>query len=157
MHATPLQPAFRDALDDFIRHANDGGTEPPAALADFLAERKEQTFQQILWDFIREDGRPESEIYEAAGLTSTRFSRIRSDRDYRPDKITALSFAIALRLSLKNTETLLAAAGFVLSASNKADLIIRYCLDNGITDIYQINDALFTYRQPLVCGVVYED
>lgn len=157
MHATPLPPAFRDGLDEFLRHVGDDTVEPPAALADFLAKEKEQTFQQTLWDFIRRDGRPESEIYGAAGLTPSRFSRIRSDREYRPDKITAISLAIALRLSLRNTEELLAAAGFVLSSSNQGDLIVRYCLDNGITDVYRINDALFTYRQPLVCGVVYED
>lgn len=157
MHATPLDPTLKDALDEFIRLAEDGGAEPPAALAAFLEKAKEQTFQQTLWDYIREDKRTESEIYAAAGLTASRFSRIRSDREYRPDKNTAVSLAIALRLSLKDTVKLLGAAGFTLSSSSKSDLIVRYFLENGITDVYKINDALFTYRQPLVCGVVYED
>ena len=59
------------------------------------------------------------------------------------------SFAIALELSLDEAKDLLASAGFALSRSSKTDVIIAYFLQNRIYDMFEINDILNAYGQPV--------
>ena len=68
--------------------------------------------------------------------------------DYKPKKSTALSFAIALELSLDETLDLIGRAGFTLSHSSKFDVIIEFFLQEGIYDMFTINNALFAFGEP---------
>ena len=63
---------------------------------------------------------------------------------------TAVAFAIALRLDFPTMEDLLSRAEIAFSPSNKFDLIITYCVNNGIYDIFEINAILFKYGQPIL-------
>ena len=36
-------------------------------------------------------------------------------------------------------------AGFALSHSNKADIVVEYCIRAGLYDIFQINELLFRF------------
>jgi len=60
------------------------------------------------------------------------------------------AFALALRLSPEDTQTLLASAGFALSSSAPFDLIIRFFIERGVYDLFQINDALDAFGQPIL-------
>lgn len=123
--------------------------EPPAGLAGFVASA-DPTFSQLLLRHIRESGLGEIDVYKRAHVDRKHFSKIRSSSSYQPTKVTVIAFALALQLSTASTENLLKSAGYSLSKSTEFDLIIRYFLDRKSYDLFQINEALFEFNQPLL-------
>lgn len=118
---------------------------------DDLINQMEETFSQRLLRMIDERGMTDSEAYTKAYVDRRHFSKIRKDVDYTPNKKTVLAFAIALELSLDEAKDLLRSAGFALSRSSKTDIIVAYFLQNKIYDMFEINDVLDAYGQPVFC------
>ena len=116
---------------------------------DNLMDQLEETFSQRLLRMIDERGMTDSEAYTKAYVDRRHFSKIRKDVNYVPNKKTVLAFTIALELSLDEAKDLLGSAGFALSRSSKTDIIVAYFLQNKIYDMFEINDVLDAYGQPV--------
>jgi len=117
---------------------------------DDLLEHLDESFSDTLLHLIQQKGRTEVEIYKRANLDRKHFSKIRTGGGYVPSKKTILALAVALELSLKETQWLLSLAGYSFSHASKFDVIVEYFLKEHLYDIYCINEVLFSYDQPLL-------
>ena len=137
-----------------FRACGDAAPAPAAGAAptelEGLLEHLDAGFSETLLALIDQRGLADAEVYHRANLSRQLFSKIRSNPAYRPTKPTAVALAMALELDVPATQDLLSRAGLTLSRTSKFDVIVRFFLERGIYDIYQLNEAHFAYDQPLV-------
>ena len=122
----------------------------PDVSLDELLNAMDAPFSTTLLALIDARGLTDAQVYKRANLSRQHFSRIRSDASYRPTKKTVLALAVALELDLDETGDLLRRAGFALSKSSKADIIVQYFIVRRIYDVFAINEALYSFDQPLL-------
>lgn len=126
-----------------------GESTAPSELSRLLT-KLDASFSETLLTLIDHTGKTDAEIYKKAQIDRKLFSKIRNSKDYRPSKTTALAFAFALELNLEETQEFIARAGFILSHSNKFDIIVEYFIVNERFDITELNEVLFAFDQPLL-------
>lgn len=122
----------------------------PAQGLDDLMENLDEPFSDTLLKLIDKKGKTDVEVYKRANMDRKLFSKIRTGKGYTPKKPTILALAIALELTLPETDDLLERAGYALSHASKFDVIVEYFIVNGQYNIFEINEVLFAYNQPLL-------
>jgi Predicted phosphatase homologous to the C-terminal domain of histone macroH2A1 len=127
-------------------------TAAPNAGIDDLVGNLDEPFGTTLLHLIDAKGKTDVEVYKRANIDRKLFSKIRTGKSYIPGKRTIVALAVSLELSLNETDDLLERAGYALSHSQKFDVIVEYFIVSGKYDIFEINEVLFKYDQPLLGG-----
>lgn len=136
------------AVDSLMKNYN-----ASAGAINFLKELDKstnKTFVDALVIYINKKGMRDSEVYKAAQIDRRLFSKIMSDRQYKPAKDTAVAIALALQLTLDEANDLLSRAGYTFSHSNKKDIIIEYFFRERIYNMDDINQVLFNLGQKII-------
>ena len=121
----------------------------PRSLDDLMDEL-EESFSENLLRLIDQKGLKDPDVYKKANVDRKLFNKIKNNRDYKPNKSTCLAFALALELNLDETRDFIGRAGYALSHSSKFDIIIEYFIKEQNYDIFELNQVLFRFGQPLI-------
>lgn len=124
----------------------------PSAKLDEMISKMDEPFSIALGKLIYAKGKTDPEVYKKANIDRKLFSKIYSVKGYTPKKRTILAIAVALELSLDETDDLLGRAGYALSNADIFDVIVEYFIISHKYDIYEINTVLFQYDQPQLGG-----
>lgn len=126
------------------------GAAPAPTGLDVVIENLDEPFNATLLRLIDAKGKTDVEVYKRANISRKLFSKIRTGKGYTPGKRTIIALAIALELTLEETNNLLERAGYTLSHSQLFDVIVEFFIVHGKYDIFEINEVLFKYDQPLL-------
>lgn len=144
------QAVFPAATEESIPKGSGSYGSLSSTSLDALLNEVGKSFHEMLFDLVRESGMTDVEVYKRANMDRKLFSKIRSNPAYHPRKDTVLALAIALRLSLGETEDLLSRAEYALSPSSRSDLIVRFFIERKVYDIDIINIALHEHGLPIL-------
>ena len=114
-------------------------------------ERKIETFSVMLDRLRREKGMTAAQLYNGAWIKKQLYSKIIGDRNYHPSKNTVIAFSLSLRLNHEEMDGLLESAGYRFSNSSIADLVILFCLEQGLYDLHDVNALLLSADQKVLC------
>lgn len=124
--------------------------EDTATGLDDIIGRLDEPFNMALLRLIDAKGKTDAQVYKRANIDRKLFSKIRTGNGYMPGKRTIIALAVALELTLDETDDLLERAGYALSHSQKFDVIIEYFIVSGKYDVFEINQVLFKYDLPML-------
>ena len=108
------------------------------------------TFSQYLMYLIQDKKMENADVYKRAIVDKKIFSKIKNNKDYHPQKLTALCLCIGAKLNLDESKDLLARAGYALSPCDKTDIIFSYFIENEIYDMIELDIQLEEHGLPCI-------
>ncbi|MBO4242366.1 MAG: macro domain-containing protein [Clostridiales bacterium] len=106
-----------------------------------FADDSQKSFATKVFEYADEKGIKDSQLYGGAKqiyFSKSILSDMRSDPDYHPSKFVSIVICLVLRLSLDETLDLMERAGYTLSRSRKADLVVRGCIEHRKYDYFTV-------------------
>ena len=108
------------------------------------------SFSEYLLYLISAKGMKNAEVYDRAIVKKQVFSKIKTNPNYHPQKLTALCLCIGAKLNLDESRDLLSRAGYALSPCDKTDIIFSYFIEKEIYDMVEVDIQLEEHGLPCV-------
>ena len=148
-----VQYSLRDkynshSIDDAVRSLS--SSDSSMGVLKALENNTNMSFVDKMLEYINVKHMRDSDVYKAAQVDRRLFSKIVSDRTYKPAKDTCVALSFALKLSLTEANDFLSRAGYVLSHSSKRDVVIEYFFREQIYNLNDINEVLFRLNQKTI-------
>ena len=105
-------------------------------------------FREHLLNLIKERDIENKVAYKSSNVDKKAFAKILSGDTRNPQKRTVLAFCIGLKLSLEESQELLASADLAFNPYDKRDKLVRDCIISGQYDLGKINTMLYICDQP---------
>jgi len=120
---------------------------------EFAKKGKNQVFAEYLKKELTERGRTANDLYILSGRSRLVKTIISGGANtQQPDKNTVFLIGIAIQMNLDEMRGLLAAAGFVLSRSEKEDSVIKFCIEEKIWDINEVDERMSKFTGKSLSG-----
>ena len=103
-------------------------------------------FHILLNRLLKEKGLDDPMVYKKAGIDRKTWSKLLSNANQRPTKRNVAAIAIALELDFHDCKSLVKSAGYILNR-DPFDMVIRYCIDQGIYDSFKVDELLLLKGQ----------
>ena len=110
----------------------------------------EPSFKEVLFGFIDKKGLTDPEIYKKAQVDKRTFSRIRKGKATYVSRNTVIRLGLALELNFDDFTKLLKANRNWLYEGDYFGIAIKWCINNKVSDIEQVNDILYSLDLPLI-------
>lgn len=144
-----VQSFIKDTYNHSLLSIKDNSNKSTKLIKD-KDYKNNKSFNKTLKVKANEKGIDEQELYKNINIDKKSFSKIIDNSEYKPSKNIIIAFAIALKLSIEETDNLLCEFDFNLSTNLKFDLIIKYFITNKIYNINIINEILFAFNEQIL-------
>lgn len=129
-----------------------GEISAPHVLAGFSMESgRICSFVETLLDLMEKKGLDETALAAKIGWTSEALSGFLADPCCCPLKEAVFAFGLALHLNEDEMRRLMGSAGYALAEEEVSDIIVLHCLEKGVFDLGDVNEALKCFNlKPIV-------
>ena len=131
------------------RNSRPAACEKPLPTLDELLNDTKPTFSEKLREHLMKYEGKYSAIYGDGNMSRQLFSKIAGAKEYTPKKATVIQLAVGLHLDLEQTQELLGSAGYMLTHSDKRDVVVEYHILTKKYSVAAIDTAL--YDMGLAC------
>lgn len=102
------------------------------------------SFIEMLYHFMYQKypHQKDSFVYKKAHIQAKLFSKLRNPH-YHPSFKTVITLGLALELNMEEFELLLNSANYAFSLNNRFHIVIIYCIQNQIYDLFTVNEILY--------------
>jgi hypothetical protein len=143
-----------DILPDLFNNIKDI-TKIPVTLGDIVSiinsyvkkKRNHVGFVNLLNELREKKNIGISEHYTRANMGRGHYHNIISNIYYHPTKETVILLGLSLELDRSEMDALLEKAGFILTDTSVFDLVIMFCIETKMYNIYDINNILLEMGQ----------
>lgn len=111
-------------------------------------DEDEPDFPNALSAWLESSTETEGSLARQANIGRKRFARLFMGGKEHVTKGEALGLAVALQMNPEEAADFIGSGGFALSRTNKADLIVKYFLEQERWDVLLVNEVLFAFGQP---------
>ena len=160
-----VEEAFDFVCDDVTDYTQDDPDDPFTIISESVScrpvmDRDQElldedelllSFQETFLSFMKSKGiKEDSVIYNRIPINQKLLAKIRGNADFVPIKNLAILLGIGLELNRDEMDTLLRSARYMLSRSHKDELVIAFCIENGIYDVKLLDRLLDDQELPII-------